>query len=153
DHIMFRKVHIVDLKTNKSTNLENPGKLGQVAWSPDGKKLAIITGKDKHDPMQGLLWIHTQGKSGWHDTSRGPGFVGDVFESIESIAWRSPHEIAFQSADGVIGLNFAKKTKSGPAFFVEGTHRPILGNITVSRDGKKDAFIGHRWDHAPEVYA
>ena len=63
EHIMFRKVHIVDLKTGKATNLNNPGKLGQLAWSPDGKKLAMITGADKHDPKEGRLWIHVAEKT------------------------------------------------------------------------------------------
>ena len=46
-----------------ATNLNNPGKLGQLAWSPDGKKLAMISGADKHDPREGRLWISTGGKS------------------------------------------------------------------------------------------
>src|ERR1700677_441766 len=57
EHIMFRKVHIVDLKTGKATNLRNPGKMGQVVWSPDGKQLAMISGKDQHDPREGQIWI------------------------------------------------------------------------------------------------
>ena len=62
---MFRKVHIVDLKTGKATNLNNPGKLGQLAWSPDGKKLAMITGEDKHDPKEGRLWVHSMERGCW----------------------------------------------------------------------------------------
>jgi len=50
---MFRKVHIV-ISRPESDILNNPGKLGQVAWSPDGKKLAIITGADKHDRRKGV---------------------------------------------------------------------------------------------------
>lgn len=47
DHIMFRKVHIVPVPTGERKlpdvlNLKNPGKLGQLAWSPDGKKLAMV---------------------------------------------------------------------------------------------------------------
>ena len=65
EHLMFRKVHIVDLKTNKASNLNNPGKLGQLAWSPDGKKLAMITGADKHDPREGQLWLWAVEQSAW----------------------------------------------------------------------------------------
>ncbi|MCB1033205.1 MAG: S9 family peptidase, partial [Acidobacteria bacterium] len=53
-----RKVHVVDADTGKVlAKFDNPGKLGSVRWSPDGKHLAMLTAIDKHDPSPGRLAV------------------------------------------------------------------------------------------------
>lgn len=94
DSLMFRKVHIADLKTGLATNLNNPGKMGQIAWSPDGKTLAVISGADKHDPMQGRIWIESKHMKGWTDVL--PNFAGHV----ESIAWADARTLVYQASQG-----------------------------------------------------
>src|SRR5205807_2436858 len=37
DALMFRKVHLVNIASGAVHNLQNPGKMGQISWSPDGK--------------------------------------------------------------------------------------------------------------------
>jgi dipeptidyl aminopeptidase/acylaminoacyl peptidase len=37
--------------------IENPGKLGAAAWSPDGQRVALIAGADRHDPAPGRLMV------------------------------------------------------------------------------------------------
>jgi dipeptidyl aminopeptidase/acylaminoacyl peptidase len=147
DHIMFRKVHIVDLKTGKATNLNNPGKLGQVAWSPDGKKLAMITGADKHDPKEGRLWIKEIDAKGWdvHEEPRG---------HCESIAWADSNWILAQCGNGVSSIVLKLSTsqlKRTPREGRSGTS-PVLTGITASKDGKSFSFVGHFVNHPPEVY-
>src|SRR5262249_25292486 len=91
DHIMFRKIHIVDLKTGKATKLDNPGKLGQVAWSPEGDKLAIITGADKHDPKESCIWTYFTATGKWSKLYDGTNGIRikDQYGHAESIAWGS----------------------------------------------------------------
>ncbi|MBM4070354.1 MAG: S9 family peptidase [Planctomycetes bacterium] len=150
DHIMFRKVHIFELASGeqerplvgKVTNLKNPGKLGQLAWSPDGKKLAMITGRDKHDPKEGRPWIHDGSK--WIDVHKGDA------EHLESFAWRNSDYLLFLGAAGVsplVGIAGAKANG-----YQVGENRPIATDISVSRDGKAIAMIGHAANHPPEVY-
>jgi dipeptidyl aminopeptidase/acylaminoacyl peptidase len=157
EHIMFRKVHIVDLKTGKATNLNNPGKLGQFAWSPDGKKLAMITGADKHDPKEGRLWVHQFGKEGWADAL--PDFPGHV----ESIGWSSATILSCQAAEGTVTT--IGSSRLGP----DGTWIPrqtagfdgvSLAHVTtwlfddekISPDDPDLAFVGSSLAHSPEVY-
>ena len=144
EHIMFRKVHIVDLKTGQATNLNNPGKLGQLAWSPDGKIIAAISGFDKHDPKEGRLRLYSFENPGWHHFTGTPGHV-------ESIAWKG-RAIVFQSSDGVLAalssfdLNDLKRdTKTS-------VHQIVLSNVAVSHHGMAMALVGHTANHAPEVY-
>src|SRR5262249_19561885 len=39
DGLMFRKVNLINVLSGESFNLQNPGKMGHFAWSPDGKAL------------------------------------------------------------------------------------------------------------------
>ncbi|MBI3823502.1 MAG: S9 family peptidase [Planctomycetes bacterium] len=153
EHIMFRKVHIVDLATGKATNLNNPGKLGQLAWSPDGKKLAMITGADKHDPKEGRLWVTHDlmtFKNAWPLTSN----------HVESIAWKADSSMVVQYTRGV-------QTRIAPVEFnmTEGRPLPhigieyfgnedsrIIGSMSYSSEGRTHAFIAHSSRHPPEVY-
>src|SRR5262249_51701739 len=56
DGYMRRRVTIADPDSGKIVaKIENPGKLGAIAWSPDGKNLAYIAGGDANDPSAGRL--------------------------------------------------------------------------------------------------
>lgn len=148
DSLMFRKVHIVDLKTGKATNLNNPGKMGQIAWSPDGKMVALISGADKHDPMQGRIWVHATDSKGWTDVL--PKFLGHV----DSIAWTSAG-LAYQASEGVETSLGLLNLDSRPAAVLPIPLRNgggIWSNLTVSRNGRTYACIGHTPRHPPEVY-
>jgi dipeptidyl aminopeptidase/acylaminoacyl peptidase len=151
DHLMFRKVHIVDIKTGKATNLDNPGKLGQIAWSPDGKKLAMITGKDKHDPKEGRLWFHDFDAKGLREVHP------ELKQHVESIAWDGKDNLLYLASNGVdtafgkctlIAANgeYSLEAKGNPGF------RPkvLLGNLTTTRNAF--AFIGQSPTHPFEVY-
>src|SRR5581483_6840626 len=152
DHLMFRKVNIVPLK-GKALDLKNPGKIGQHAWSPDGKLLALVTGQDKHDPMQGRLWVHTTTGKDWHDVL--PKFLGHV----ESIAWRDNSTLLYQASEGVwttVGAldlevaadNIIVKDRK----ILVPTGGPILASMTASADGKTLAFVGNAPAHPPEIF-
>lgn len=143
EQIMFRKVHIVDLKTGKATNLENPGKMGQLAWSPDGKKLALISGADKHDPREGQLWVHD---NGWKNVT-GAAFKGHV----ESLAWPKGDRLAFQASTGVQTAVQSWPGAGGLETLIPGGE-VVLSNISAARYGKAMAFIGQTAKHPPEVY-
>jgi dipeptidyl aminopeptidase/acylaminoacyl peptidase len=146
DHIMYRKVHIVDLATGKATNLNNPGKLGQLAWSPDGKKLAMITGADKHDPKEGRLWVHGIAQTnGW--TQIGENVDGHV----ESIAWGNETQVFVQTSYGVSsGLH--SRLIDGVGTGLGSWTPPIISNISRSKVGSQMALIGNSPTHPPEVY-
>ncbi|HEY0788628.1 MAG TPA: hypothetical protein VGE86_08280 [Thermoanaerobaculia bacterium] len=46
-----RKIHVIDVASGKVVaKVNNPGKLGSVTWSPDGKNLAFVSGADRNDP-------------------------------------------------------------------------------------------------------
>ena len=58
DSYMFARLWSVDVASGKRTKLvENPGKLGAFAWSPDGARLAYISAQNPRDPHAGMLYI------------------------------------------------------------------------------------------------
>ncbi len=58
DSYMFTQLHLVDVATSTVQMLvPNPGKLGDFAWSPDGRRVAYVAGADRNDPHAGMLYV------------------------------------------------------------------------------------------------
>jgi Tol biopolymer transport system component len=55
---MFKRIFLVDLETGeKSLLVDNPGKLGGISWSPDGKRIAFIAASDINDAVAGSMFV------------------------------------------------------------------------------------------------
>ena len=97
DHsYMYTRAHIVDASSGDlALNVNNPGKLGMVRWSPDGRRVAMLAGADEHDPNAGRLFVTNLETS---ETTR--HFLqakGDVVD----FAWRGNVEILYLWDQGV----------------------------------------------------
>jgi dipeptidyl aminopeptidase/acylaminoacyl peptidase len=58
DSYMFKRLHVLDIASGTVRRLvDNPGKLGAFAWSPDGTRLAYISAADARDPHAGMLYL------------------------------------------------------------------------------------------------
>ncbi len=96
DSLVFTRVRIVDAESGKVlARIENPGKLGDYAWSPDGRFLAMIAAGDEADPAAGRLLV---------TSSRGGDLV-DVLPGLEghigSFTWLDDETLAFISLEGL----------------------------------------------------
>ncbi len=77
DRYMFKRIHVIDVASGGVEKLvDNPGKLGQIGWSPDGASIAYLSAVDAMDPHNGMLFIAdaTTGAV----TELTPGFEGMV---------------------------------------------------------------------------
>ena len=152
DHIMFRKVHIVDLKTGKATSLNNPGKLGQLAWSPDGKKLAMITGADKHDPKEGRLWVTDIKDNKWIDVMPA---LSTVQGHVESFTWNPQPggQLILHSSYGTAAMVSRILLQQDPPKQIRNlifSAKFIAAAPSCSNESNV-AFIGQSAAHPPEV--
>lgn len=95
DAMMFTRVRIVRPDGSEIGRVENPGKLGSMAWSPDGAHLAIISAEDVHDPREGRLTV--VGRDGGTQRDLLPDLAGHVWH----IAWRDARRLAYISYEGV----------------------------------------------------
>jgi dipeptidyl aminopeptidase/acylaminoacyl peptidase len=147
DFYMRRKVRIVDADTGKVVQkIENPGKLGAIAWSPDAKHVAFVSAVDEHDPADGRLSVAAVADG--RERELLPGFKGHV----EAIAWRDEKTVLYQAAQGVyttigeVGIDGKnRKTHVEP----QGT---IFHSLALSDEGGILALTGDTPRHPAEVF-
>jgi dipeptidyl aminopeptidase/acylaminoacyl peptidase len=144
DAFTSRKVQIT-LAGPGLVRFDNPGKLGKVAWSPDGKKLAMISAADKNDPAAGRLIVASAENPAMHDVL--PDYQGHVAD----LAWSGNETIAFLGDEGtatVIGTVNA----DGSSLSTNPTGEIVATAFSISADGRTAALVASSPKHGPEVY-
>jgi dipeptidyl aminopeptidase/acylaminoacyl peptidase len=147
DDLMMRRVHVVDADSGAVvTKLDNPGKLGQVAWSPDGAHVAMVSGADINDPAAGRLLVASASGGALRDVL--PGYLGHV----SAIAFRDSSTIAYIGDEGVETV-FAevKLDGTGRRTLLPAGGR-ILSSFEFSKDGATTAFLADTPLHPSEVF-
>ena len=147
DHYMKRKVHVVDAESGRIVaRLDNPGKLGQVAWSPSGKHLALISAADLNDPLEGRLMVASATGAGLRDLL--PSFEGHV----TALAWQNDDTLMYL-ADVGVWTTFGKVGRDGSGQkTILPAETQILTHFTLSADGQSGAFLGQSPRHPTEVF-
>jgi len=146
DGYMFKRISIVDADTGKVVErIENPGKLGQVAWSPDEKHLAIISGADIHDPAEGRLMVVALPGGSLRD------LMPDYKVHVSTIAWKDAETIVWVADEGT-GARVGEVDLGGHSRTLVEPDGPVLSELTLSEDGDTAALVGHTPAHPAEVY-
>ncbi len=147
DGYMNRRVTILDADSGKAVaRAENPGKLGGVAWSPDGKNVAYTAGADANDPSAGRLMMIAASGGAARELLR--GYEGNVGH----IAWPDSDRVMFVGAEGVQTIlgEAPREDRSGrPNRRAMG---PVIATFDVSRDGKTVAMVAQTPSHPSEVF-
>ncbi len=146
DSYMFKRIHVVDVETgNVTERIDNPGKLGAFAFSPDGRHLAMISAADLNDPAEGRLMVVA---------IPGGGPLRDLMPKyeahVEAFAWRDAQTLVYLAAEGVetvVGeVNLEGHVESRiPA------GRAIFQSLTLAKTGAL-ALVGHTPTHPSEVF-
>jgi dipeptidyl aminopeptidase/acylaminoacyl peptidase len=95
DTLMFQRVRIISTDGTELGRVDNPGKLGPMAWSPDGRHLALIATASVHDTREGRLLM--VGAEGGEWTKLLPGLEGHIWH----VDWAGADRLAFISYEGV----------------------------------------------------
>ena len=146
---MFKKVYLIDQATGERTlHLDNPGKITQLEWSPDGKHLAFIASSSVNDAVTGSLFI-TQVPNA-KKFAELKNYAAGMELSIRKVNWKDENTLLFQSEEGVdISLS-----EQG----IEDAERKILikpGEVVFSSFDIKDdliSFTGNTTKHPSELY-
>jgi len=158
DDLMSRRLYIVDADAGKVlARFDNPGKLGPVAWSPDGKNLALISAADINDPSAARLMlapVHgepVQGEPAAGGPLRDllPGYEGDA----NAIGWRDAENIMILADEGVWTTFSRLNLASGERRTIIPAGHPVLTDMTLSGDGLAAAFLGETPTHPGEVFS
>jgi dipeptidyl aminopeptidase/acylaminoacyl peptidase len=150
DEMMKSRVHVVDAITGIGlARFDQSGKLGQITWSPDGQRLAVVSAEDEHDTAAGRIFAASTEGGPWTDLL--PGFLGHV----EKLAWLDANRLAYVAAEGVwssVGVvdasapTLAAKQLLGPG-------GAVMSDISVSRNGKQFALLGSTPSHPQECFS
>ena len=147
DDYMSRRVHVVDADTGAVVaKFDNPGKLGDVAWSPDGRFVAMVSAQDVNDPAPGRLLVGPAAGGALKDVL--PGYLGHV----GAIAFRDADTIAFVGDEGVETVLGEVDVDGSKRRTVVAAGGPILSAMDVSKDGKAAAFVADTPTHPGEVF-
>ncbi|HMM34863.1 MAG TPA: S9 family peptidase, partial [Thermoanaerobaculia bacterium] len=145
DGYMNRKVHVVALDGKVVGRVENDGKLGSVAWSPDGSRLAMICAADRNDPSTAALGVVPA--TGGRPKDLLAGFDGHP----AAIAWAGNDRLVVVGGRGVatelLELPAAggapKRLPLAEGFVVDALDRAADGTI---------AFVAERPDRPAEPF-
>jgi dipeptidyl aminopeptidase/acylaminoacyl peptidase len=154
DEYMLRKVTIVEATTGEvRTQFDNPGKLGDFDFSPDGKNLAMISAADPNDPAEGRLVVAPTSGGELRD------LLPDLAGHVVDFAWRDASTLVFVSDEreetrfgevDVAGGELETHVMSGAV--VDGDRIPVMASFSLSADGSRAAFVGETPTHPKEVF-
>ncbi|NOS99124.1 MAG: S9 family peptidase [Phycisphaerales bacterium] len=147
DFYMRRKLHVIDAETGSVlATVNNPGKLGVVDWSPDGKHLAVQAAADLHDPAEGRLTVVPL--SGGELTDLIPNYEGHVM----ALGWQTNDTLMYVGQEGCQAV-FGKVQIDGSQLkTIVPAGGPILESVSLSKDGLAAAFIADASNHPGEVF-
>lgn len=144
DTLVFTRIRVIDLQGEEISRVENPGKLGEMAWSPDGRYLAFIGTNLINDAREGRLMV--TGRDGGEFTDLMPGLEGHVWH----LGWLDNDRIGFLSYEGT-GVRFAAIDAGGGNLKTLLDDGPVFTSLSVSRDGEV-ALTGNTPLHPNEVF-
>jgi len=151
DEMMKSRVHVVDALTGEGmTRYDNPGKLGQITWSPDGQRLAFVSAQDENDTAAGRILCVSTSVDAPGIVDLLPNFAGHV----ERLAWLDSSRLAYVAAEGVwssLGVVDAARPGSEPKQ-VLGPGGVVVTDLAWASGGKLFSLLGSTPSHPPECF-
>lgn len=147
DEYMATRIRVVSPETGDViTRIENPGKLGSVEWSPDGRNVAMISAADINDPSEGRLMVVSSDGGEMRDLI--PNYPGH----IKSIAWQGNGTLMFVGDQGCETV-FGEVNIDGSELntFV-GPGGVILESMSLAKVGNAAAFVATSPTHYRELF-
>ncbi len=150
DRYMLRRLRIVRVEDAQTVaELANPGKLGEFAFSPDGRHLAMVSAEDPNDPREGRLLVGRVAGGALRDLL--PEFEGHV----NHIAWQDSRTLMFVADVGVETILGEVDLQTGKQkiHLRSADGSPILTGLSLAADGRRAALVGQTPSHPTEVFA
>ncbi len=149
DSYMFKRLYIIDSETGiKYKLVDNPGKLTQFSFSPDGKKLAFVCASNTYDAVSGSLFVCDVPNTKLFTQLRNytEGFEGSVI----MVKWRDDNTLIFSSEEGVDITLREQKTDDKNSKLVLEPGKVVLRSFDIKNN--MICFAGNTKDHPNELF-
>ncbi|MBK7876425.1 MAG: S9 family peptidase [Planctomycetes bacterium] len=147
DQYMAQTVKVVDATNGKElARFAHEGKLGEIDWSPDGKKVAFLGGADLHDPNDARLFVADANGGKPVDLTAGKALDVDAF------VWQSPEHLMAVVSQGLHTSIEKLPAARGDWKTIVGRTTNVFTTLSLSEDGQRGAFVANAADHPPELF-
>ncbi|MDX1418910.1 MAG: S9 family peptidase [Rubricoccaceae bacterium] len=147
DRYMRQRIVFYDTRSGEETGaVVHEGKLGAMAWSPDGELLAFIGSASINDPKEGRLYVVAE--AGGEPTDVLPDLLGHV----SALEWLDGDTISYVASHGVETVYGAVEASGALDRVVIPAGAVIYEAASANAGGDIVALVGDTPEHPPEVY-
>ncbi len=148
DEMMFSEILRVSIRDGEPDLLaESQGKVGQLAWSPDGSRFAFLAAKAINDPLPQRIYVTETGNYVAMDITP-IGYEG----TPEWLEWKDNSTLRFVAVEGTRTALREISASGGEAGFLAGRDVEIFRSVSFDLSQERFAASVNRRDHPPEVY-
>jgi dipeptidyl aminopeptidase/acylaminoacyl peptidase len=142
--LMYRKLYITPLDGAPAL-VRTEGKLGAMAFSPDGNRLAFLGATSFNDPLAQSIFVAEQGGTPRNIT---PNYEGSVLD----IAWQDARTIRFIAVESTRTALNTIPANGGAITRVLGHGAEVFTSASFARDGVTFAAPANTAQHPNEVF-
>lgn len=147
DRYMRQRIVFVDVRRDEvEGEVVHEGKLGAMAWSPDGEHLAFIGSSDVHDPKEGRLYVVDEDGGAPRDVL--PNLLGHA----TALEWLDEDTVSFVAAIGTEMLYGAVESDGSNERVFIPPGAVIFERASANAGGDAVALVGHTHEHPAELY-
>ncbi len=144
---MYRKIYTVAARGGELQRLtDTMGKLGDMAWSPDGKALAFIGAVSLNDPLAQSVFVVPA--VGGPAVNRTP----NLRATAQSVGWLDARTLYFTAAEGTRTTMYRLPAERGGIDLILGGGPEILGSVSFDAKIRTFAASASTAAHPGEVY-
>ncbi len=149
DSYTSKSVVVVDASADGEFPVEGSfraiGKLGSIAFSPDGDRIAAVSAAHENDPAAGrLIVLEAMG-------SEPSDLLPDLQGHVADFAWEDDEHLLYTASVGVWST-FGRVSTDGQATILIEPGGPIALGFSRAREGGALALVSEGPDHPREIY-
>jgi dipeptidyl aminopeptidase/acylaminoacyl peptidase len=147
DHLMmYSSLYTVELGGEAPKPLaKTAGKLGAIAWSPDGKQIGFLGAADIHDSLAGTVYVVPAAGG------EAKALTAELEATASTLAWRDDKTLIFLAAQGTKSTINSVPAAGGPVKTLVDSG-PICHDLSLAPRGAM-ACAGDTPTHPREVFA
>lgn len=136
DHYMARQVTVVSAKNGEVlAQVDNPGKLGGVSWSPDGAHLALVCGESINDPSAGRLKVVSV--KGGEPTELLKGYEGAIHQAL----WLDKETLLYLASEGTHSVLGRLRMDGSNNEVLHRDEAAVYGGLSLAKDATSAALV------------